>query len=123
MASAPPKPITRAKAWTCAGLNQLGFPGMGTIFAGRKIGYAQSALMLIGFGFTLYYMMSSFMGAFSVLNDPNWDDTVLREAMKRGKWFGIAGSALCAAAWVWALFSSLQILNDSQKQPPPLPKS
>jgi hypothetical protein len=122
MASNPPKPLTRARAWTCAGINQLGFPGVGTIMAGRKIGYFQSALMLIGFGFTMYYMMSSFMGAFSVLNDPNWDDTALREIIKKGRWFGIAGSAFSAVAWVWALLSSVQFLREAQKQPPTLPK-
>jgi hypothetical protein len=122
MASAPPKILTRSRAWVCAAINQLGFPGMGTVYAGRKIGYLQSALMLIGFGLTMYYMMAPLTSAFSVLNDPNWDDTAMREAIKRGKWFGIAGSLFSIAAWIWALISSVQILNDARKEPPPLPK-
>ena len=45
----PSKRLSQSKAWALAALNQLAFPGAGTVMAGRKIGYAQATIMVAGF--------------------------------------------------------------------------
>jgi hypothetical protein len=79
--------------------------------------------MLVGFCLIMFFMLNYFMSMFAVLKDPNWDDTAMRKAIQNGKWFAYAGCALSAVSWTWALVSSLQILAEAQKAPPPLPNS
>lgn len=120
MASTARQPLTRSKAWTCAGINQLAFPGLGTIISGKKIGYVQAALMLIGFVLSLYFMVSYATSLYTGLSDPNWGPSVLKEALSQKKWYGITGGLLSVIAWTWALLDSVHIILESQKQPPVL---
>lgn len=110
----PPKPLERSRAWTCVMMNQLAFPGMGTLMAGRRqIGYAQAGLMLAGFflamGFALWFIFSSVRA----LTEPHWTEARWRALAWHYAWTGFAGLGLCVAAWCWALFSSLQILREA----------
>jgi hypothetical protein len=57
------KVLDSKKAWLCATINQLAFPGMGTVMAGRWTGYLQAVVMLIGFGLTMMYMLAVIHGA------------------------------------------------------------
>ena len=38
-------------------VNQLAFPGLGTLMMGRRVGYAQAAVMLAGFFLTMGYLL------------------------------------------------------------------
>jgi hypothetical protein len=122
MASAPSQPLTRSKAWTYAGLNQFGFPGLGTIFAGRKAGYVQAALMVIAFGLTLYFVFWYARNLYGGISDPNWDPSTFRNQLQQKKWYAIGGGLLSLISWSWALLDSVQIVREAQKQPPPLPR-
>src|SRR5687768_11152766 len=101
MASASPQHLTKSKAWTCAGLNQLACPGLGTIFAGRKIGYLQAALMVIAFLLTLYFVFWYATTLYGGINDPNWDPSTFREGLKQKKWYAMGGGLLSAVSWTW----------------------
>ena len=101
----------RARAWLCAGLNQLAFPGLGTILAGRRIGYVQAVLMVAGFilatGFLLWYIFC----AFRYTANANWTEATFRAQYEPFKWAFRVGLILCGMAWAGALLSSLSLLR------------
>lgn len=108
-----PRP-DRGRAWVCVLVNQLAFPGLGTVWAGQRGGYAQAALMLAGFflvvGFVFWFLLASFQRLLS----GNPDSADLWALLRAHAWIGLAGLALSALAWCWALFSSLAILRQAQ---------
>ena len=115
-----PKPLTISKAWSCAAMNQLAFPGIGTVMARRKIGYFQAAIMISGFLLTMYFFCW-YIG--SLLQAPfqnDWNETRFYAEVARRKWIGIIGGIICAAAWLWALMSSLSIIKEARSHPPVL---
>src|SRR6185295_12947044 len=60
------KPLDHRRAWVCVVVNQLAFPGLGTIMAGRRIGFPQAAVMLLGFflavGFMAWFIFCALRG-------------------------------------------------------------
>lgn len=122
MSSTPPfkKPLDSSRAWTCALVNQLAFPGLGTLMAGRKgAGYAQAGLMLGGFflaaGFALWFMWASMRA----LTELNWSEARWRAEIGHYAWTGWCGLGLCVVAWFWALVSSVGILREARQPRPP----
>jgi hypothetical protein len=106
--------VTRQKGWTCFFVNQLAWPGIGTIMAGRKIGIVQAVLMIAGFcmalAFGLMYLSAVYKFAMDgTATEAKW------KAMQPSRWLGIGGFALCGVAWFWSLFSSFQILRESRR--------
>jgi hypothetical protein len=102
----------RPSPWVWALINQLAFPGLGTILSGRKVGYAQATVMVAGF-----ILAMGFMGWFMVCivrytGHPNWTELDFRQQYRPYLWALYWGFGLCAASWVWALFSSLAMLKD-----------
>src|SRR6476620_10583886 len=104
-----PKPLSLSKAWTCAATNQLAFPGLGTVMAGRKIGYVQAAIMVCGFLLTMYFFCWYIGNLVQAPFQTNWDDQAFSREVSRQKWTAIIGAGVCLLAWCWALFSSLGI--------------
>jgi hypothetical protein len=92
-------------------VNQLAFPGLGTLMMGRRVGYAQAAIMLAGFtltmGFLLWYLVCA--GRYAV--NPSWDETQFTSLYRPYKWSLYWGLGLCAVAWVWALYSSIAMVR------------
>jgi hypothetical protein len=121
MAEQPPRIISRKRALVCLGMNALGFPGLGTIMAGRAIGYVQAALMCLGFflfvGFMMLYLTSS-VGSLNrfMLTGVTEDPTIHYEPWLWVLWLGLALSFL---AWTWSIISSLVILRQTPPEPPP----
>jgi len=113
------RPLTRIEAWGCFTAN-LAMPGMGSLMAGRSIGYAQltlaaiafAALATSGLNFFVWYLKN-----WKQLNayDPVEELTTLLRAMT---WPGIS-FGLVLFALLWALVTSLQILHDTPKNQPP----
>ena len=115
MAEQPPRIITRKRAVVCLGMNALAFPGLGTIMAGRAIGYVQAAVMSLGFflfaGFMLWYLVSS-VGALNrfMLSGVQED---LSQQYRPWLWVLWLGLGLSVFAWVWSVVSSLVVLKQA----------
>jgi len=120
MAEQPPRIISRKRALVCLGMNAFGLPGLGTIMAGRVIGYVQAALMCLGFflsvGFMMVYLASS-VGSLNrfMLTGVSEDPTVHYEPWLWVLWLGLGLSII---AWTWSLISSLIILRQTPEAPP-----
>jgi hypothetical protein len=122
MAEQPPRILTRKRALMCLGMNALAFPGLGTIMAGRAMGYVQAALMSVGFfmstGFMIWYLVSS-VGALNrfMLTGVQED---LSQRFKPWLWVLWLGLAISALAWGWSMVSSLMLLREvpGSKAPP-----
>ena len=104
-------------------INQLATPGLGSVLAGRYLsGAGQLLLAITGFSlFVLWFVaiMRQFYG--QIQGDVE---------IKPVGWIGLAGLAVFAAAWLWALATSISIMRElkrinatvfTQPQPPPLP--
>lgn len=108
-APVPPKPIDRPAAWACTITNLAALPGLGTIAAGRKVGYAQAALALTGFALNLVW-------AFLLVRD--WRaEGALPTDFRPSLWLGIAGVFIFGTGWLWSLSSSLQLHRQAGKPP------
>jgi len=92
-------------------INQLAFPGMGTVMAGRRVGYAQAVLMLAGFFLVMAFMCCYFASLASFILHSNGAELSIKELCRPYASAGLSGVALCAVAWLWALVSSLGILR------------
>ena len=117
---APNRPLSKhppAVLWAI--VNQLAFPGLGTLMMGRRVGYLQAAIMLAGFaltmGFLLWYLVCA--GRYAV--NPSWDETRFTSLYRPYKWSLYWGPGLCAVAWVWALFSSIAMMRAARTEAPP----
>jgi len=112
-------PLTRRKAWACAALNQLAFPGLGTIMAGRWTGYVQAVIMVAGFVLFTGFILLFFKAMFSFAMDPAALEQDLKAAYQPYAWAAESGLGLCLLAWFWALFSSFALLRQTRPKPPP----
>ncbi len=110
-------PLKNLSPWVYVAINQAAFPGLGTILSGRRIGYAQATIMLAGFflttGFMLYYIGLLIRYA-STATWTEADFTSRHQPYHWALYWGIGG---CAVAWIWSLFSSLQILKSNPPKP------
>ena len=105
--------LSRSKAWVCAVINQLAFPGMGTVMAGRRTGYVQAALMVVGFLLTMGFMFVYFAALIQCMVQGVGSDSLYKELFHRYGWAGLSGLALCFIAWCWSLVSSILIVRNS----------
>ncbi len=115
----PRKPLDRATARNAALINQLGTPGLGSLLAGRLwVGVAQLLLMLSGFILVVTWFVLLMLELYQQMNDGGPSKPI--------GWIGAIGGLLVVIAWIWALFTSLGLLRETQDnqpkpQPPPLP--
>lgn len=130
LALAPRRKLDRATAWACVLANQCALPGSGTLTAGRRIGYAQAALALIGFGpmillslrmLVAVYHLQQAAGEFGSFAEI-FDEVSLRlrhvpQAWGFYFWIGVPGLCLFTLGWLWALVSSLGILLEAYSVP------
>ncbi len=121
LALGKPRTLDRQTAWGCLTSN-LAAPGSGTLFAGRRAGYAQLALAAIGLALTLIGGLGTLR--WFAREYPRWQqastDTTekLQELWLNFRW-PLLGMMLFLAGFLWALFSSVQIVLASTKQPSP----
>ncbi|MDQ6632841.1 MAG: hypothetical protein M3Y82_13975 [Verrucomicrobiota bacterium] len=96
----------------------MAFPGLGSLMAGRKVGYAQMALMLLGFFCAVGYIGWFTYREFHFVMDYA-ADSKKHEATKFSFWWiGAGGLGLCSAVWVWSLCTSMEIINSVPKNTP-----
>ena|SRR5579859_1656469 len=90
-------------------INQLATPGLGSLMAGRwAAGIGQIILAVAGFGLIVawfFLVMSQFYHAFKG-DEPSGNSVA---------GFGEAGALLFAAAWLWALFTSLSLMREARE--------
>lgn len=105
-------PIDKPTAWACTVTNAVTLPGLGSLAAGRKVGYAQAACALIGF-------LLSFGGLLGHLRV--WYATgEMPEGFTAGLVVAVLGMTLFGLAWLWALTSSIRLHRQATR---PLPAS
>lgn len=115
--------MTRQRALVYAGINQLVFPGIGTILAGLKAGYLQAILMLVGFTLVMIFSVHYLTAVAQFVHHPDWTEAQFqirwRPYVGRGLW----GLAISAVAWMWSLYSSWRFVRQTKNNPapPPLP--
>ena len=105
ISSEPPgqPPVNRSKAWSYLVTNLLVLPGLGSVMAGWKRGYAQMFLAVIGFIMTLVALARIVLlwaREFLLPDDPR-----LYKA-------AILGMAVFLVSWCWSLMTSLAIFRE-----------
>jgi len=127
LARGPSGPVSKQTAWGCLTSN-LALPGSGSLLAGRASGYSQLLLTFLGLSLTLVFGTRFLVWQFS-----NWSRLHGGE-MELGAVFGeiwlhlrwaLLGIAVFLGSMIWALATSLSILDASRKaegfnKPPPL---
>jgi hypothetical protein len=104
------RPPDRTTAWACLLSNLLVLPGLGSLAAGRKIGIAQMALAVGGFGLTVGGVLWIYRQALAATEAP--------DLLSRPLCLGAVGIGLFLSGWLWALFTSLTVLRESVQAPP-----
>jgi hypothetical protein len=115
----PNRPISRARAASCALVNLAATPGLGSLMARRIVaGIGQLLLGLLGFILIVGWMFELFHRVFlQQLGDPVPPDS--------SGWMWKWGLLLFGASWLWSLVTSLSLLRqakaDGQVEPKPIP--
>lgn len=103
------KLVRKLPVWTYILLNLAAFPGLGTVLAGRRIGYAQAALMVTGFVLSMGFLVFYLLCAAQYAAGANWTENEFKARYQPHWWALFWGLGACAVAWCWALLSSWQI--------------
>src|SRR5262245_281468 len=113
LALGPRRKLSRQTAWGCLTTN-LALPGFGSLMAGRTSGYFQIAMSLGGmlltmvFGARFIYWYFTNQSRFQEWQaDPVEMMTELWAAVR----LPLLGIALFALGWLWALFTSFNIVR------------
>jgi len=110
--------VNPRRGMTCLLVNQLACPGIGTMMAGRRVtGLVQAIIMVAGFCLTLAYALMYLSAVYKFVLDARATEATWK-AMQPSAWLGIVGFVLCSVAWLWALVSSFQIVNESRRRQP-----
>ena len=110
------KALSRTTARNSFLINQLATPGLGSLMAGRHVaGSGQLLLALAGFGLVLAWFIALLTQMYQQLDSDAQPKSVA--------WLGELGALIFAAAWLWALITSLSLLreasaNEAQPKPP-----
>jgi hypothetical protein len=116
----PPKRLSRAKARNAVIANQLATPGMGSLMAGHWVaGLGQLVLAIVGFAMLIGWFVTHIVHQYRLLVED------VGPTLNVYGWLGKAGGLVFAAAWLWSLLTSWQILRsatttDSGEVPPRL---
>jgi hypothetical protein len=110
-----PRNLSRQTAWGCFTSN-LSVPGLGSLVAGRRVGYIQLTFALVGMAFTaffgvqfIYWYLSHSKGI-EGQDDPIATLQMLWQHVR----FALFGIAVFLMGWLWALFTSIGILSQAK---------
>jgi hypothetical protein len=107
----PAAKANQIPAWLSGLINLLALPGGGTILAGRREGWVQMGLALVGFVLTCVWATHA-IGTWIRTGDfPCALDGYLLTAA--------VGAMLFLIAWLWALASSISIMRQKPTSPRP----
>jgi len=123
LALGPREALSRQTAWGCFTTNAA-VPGFGSLLAGRKAGYPQVALCMLGLALTTIFGIRFFAWYFShraqleqLEAEP---DRYLLEIWMPVRW-ALLGMGVFAVAWLWSLATSLAILREARRHEPRQP--
>jgi hypothetical protein len=109
MAAAASKDLSRSRAWTCVLINQCATPGLGSYFARRKaVGAGQMVLAVAGCTLILVWMTQFF---YDVVRYQLGESTPPNPHEWMWRW----GVALFGASWIWALVTSISLLQEAKR--------
>jgi hypothetical protein len=123
LALGPRQPLSRQTAWGFLTTN-LALPGFGSLAAGRKSGYFQATLTIVGMAFTMIFGIRFIIWSlsnWSRLHDPASDQFAALGEMWQGVRWALLGIGIFAIGWVWALATSLAILSSATRGQPSVP--
>ena len=107
-----PETPKRSTAWSCAIINQLATPGLGSIIGRRWLaGIGQLLLAAGGSVMIVVWMVRFFYDRYR---------EIIGQAPTGGPygWWGKWGLILFGAGWLWALMTSLSLLRKARQAPP-----
>lgn len=107
------RPLSRSEAWGCAIVNQFATPGLGTLVARRWVAATGQLILSFG-GFALF--MGWFFQKMRLLYGQIFGTNL---PLELGDNFLRSGLILFGIAWLWALISSIQIIQATPKDTPP----
>lgn len=106
-----PPPKTGSGRWGYLLVNLGALPGLGSLAAGYRVGWAQLVLSTTGFVLTLWWATGFFVEWWRTGQMPvRFDHRFLA---------GVIGAVLFLIAWVWSLRTGLAILRGSHESRPP----
>ena len=109
------KALSPSKARNCLLMNLFATPGLGSLMGGRLIaGLGQLTLFLIGFGFICVWFLKTMKEYYSLIGEEIPIQT------SYGRYF-LAGFLFAAAAWLWSLLTSLQMVRQAKPPAPAQP--
>lgn len=115
------RPLDRQTARGCLVANLFGLPGIGSLAAGRRSGYAQMMLSLTGLALTTIFAIRFFLWYSSSSNGSQQPQDDLGQLWLHVRW-AFLGMAVFACGWLWGFFSGLAILLEARpNEPPPAP--
>jgi hypothetical protein len=115
-------PPDRQAAWACTLANLLALPGLGSLSVGRRVGWVQAALALVGFALTIGGLLRTLLDW--VTNAEEWGANLLAPDLSytifmikptAALFVGLAGLAISFGAWFWGLATSLQVLREARR--------
>ena len=118
-----PRPPSLQKVWLAVLVNQGAFPGLGTLMMRRRVGYAQSAVMVAGFVLSMGFMIWYLTCLAGYIMHSNWSAEEFAARSQPYRWALYWGLGLCAISWFWALLSSLSLLREARQHSPLAPVS
>lgn len=110
------RPLDRQTARGCLTANLLGLPGLGSLAAGRKAGYAQMALSFAGLALTSVYGVRFLIWFSSTSTGSQQLDNQTGEYFEQ-VWLHVRsaflGMGIFLCGWLWGLASGLSILSEA----------
>ncbi len=96
----------------------MGFPGAGSLLAGRGVGYGQAVAALAAMGLTFVFGIMFILWFYQnreALRAPDADPfETLRALWLHLRW-AFVGLIIYGCAWIWALITSLDIMQRSRR--------
>jgi hypothetical protein len=125
----PRRPLDRQTAWGCLTANLFGVPGLGSLAAGRRVGYVQMLLSVGGLAISSVYGIRFILWFISNSAQVNQlDDAGLGQVgdiWLHLRW-ALLGIGVFACGWLWSLATSLGLLAEAKsgttKPAPPVIK-
>ncbi len=106
-----PKIVERSAAWGFLLTNLLFIPGLGSVLGGRKVGYLQMLLSLLGFLMAALWMFCLTQELLDMERvPPNGGSRLV---------VGLVGLLLFGIAWIWGLITGISMLR--RARPPNIP--